>query len=332
MGLSNNWEVRQINTGAVVFNLCGDGSNDFYTITPLTDVNRWYHVAATFDSSNDSYAVYVDGQLEKSGTNSSAMSQQLAAVLSFGTSTGSTEYWNGALRDVRFYNRKLCPTEIAELYGLIGHWKLDETSGTAAIDSSGLGRNGTVIGTPNWITGKINNAIELSGTNRVEINSLVGSPKNITLAGWANLTGADTNGAELVSLGDYFAIRLDEGSNSKALFYNGSSWAAVSVSQTYINAGWHHFAAVFNDDQNYCKLFVDGTEVATTTTSVTLPYSGAGTKTVIGAHGNGGTTYDFSGTIDDVRVYSRALCPLEIQDVFSGGSQGVKIIKWVEIQ
>ena len=125
------------------------------------------------------------------------MSQQAAAVLSFGTRTGSTEYWSGALRDVRVYTRKLCPAEIAELYGLVGHWKLDETSGTTAADSSGLGRNGTVVGTATWTTGKIDNAIQLNGTNRVEVNSLMGSPKNVTLAGWANFTAADSSGAEL---------------------------------------------------------------------------------------------------------------------------------------
>ena len=76
------------------------------------------------------------------------MVQQPADILSFGTRTGSTEYWNGALRDVRVYSRKLCPTEIAALYGLIGHWKLDETSGTTAADSSGIGNHGTYSGSP----------------------------------------------------------------------------------------------------------------------------------------------------------------------------------------
>jgi hypothetical protein len=59
-----------------------------------------------------------------------------------------------------------------------------------------------------------------------------------------------------------------------------------------------------------------------------------GTKTVIGAHGNGQTNRDFAGRIDDVRVYGRALCPSEVQTLFNGGSpyDGVKIIKWVEIQ
>src|SRR5262249_15233896 len=158
-----------------------------------------------------------------------------------------------------------------------------------------------------------NNCIQLNGTNHVEINSLMGSPKNVTIAAFANLTSPDTSGAELVSIGDYFAIRLDNAGSTRAFFYNGTTWVNCTLSHRYAGTGWHHFAAVFNDDQNFCKLYVDGVEVASVSTTVTIPYSGLGTKTVIGAHGNGQTTFDFNGKIDDVRIYSRALCPTEIQ-------------------
>jgi hypothetical protein len=91
---------------------------------------------------------------------------------------------------------------------------------------------------------------------------------------------------------------------------------------------------VFNDDQNQFKFYVDGAEVASVSTTVTIPYTGLGTKTVVGAHGNGGTTWDMTGRVDDVRVYSRALCPTEVQALHDGGNafEGVQIIKWVEIQ
>ncbi|MEX0612928.1 MAG: LamG domain-containing protein, partial [Pirellulales bacterium] len=181
----------------------------------------------------------------------------------------------------------------------------------------------------------MDNCLRLDGATRVDVDSLMGSPKNVTLSAWANLTVPDTAGAEIVSVGDYFAIRLDNGTTSRAFFYNGTTWVTVSVNQTFAGAGWHHFAAVFNDDQNYCKLFIDGVEAASLSTTVTIPYTGLGTKTVVGRHGNGMTTYDFTGKIDDVRVYNRCLCPSEIQALHDLGGNtfgGVKIIKWVEIQ
>ena len=81
-------------------------------------------------------------------------------------------------------------------------------------------------------------------------------------------------------------------------------------------------------------MYIDGIEVASTSTTVTIPWSGLGTKTVVGAHGNGSTNYDWSGKIDDVRIYNRALCPTEIQQIknLGGTFGGVKITKWIEIQ
>ena len=121
---------------------------------------------------------------------------------------------------------------------------------------------------------------------------------------------------------------------SRAFFYNGSTWVSVSTNQSFTGTGWHHFAAVFNDDQNYCKFYVDGAEVASVSTTVSIPYTGLGTKTVVGAHGNSGTLWDMTGRVDDVRIYNRALCSTEIQALRNGADpfEGVQIIKWVEIQ
>ena len=53
--------------------------------------------------------------------------------------------------------------------GLVGHWTFDETSGTVAHDTSGLGNNGTVVVTsgdaPEWTTGIISGALSFRGTN-----------------------------------------------------------------------------------------------------------------------------------------------------------------------
>jgi hypothetical protein len=43
---------------------------------------------------------------------------------------------------------------------LVGWWKLDESEGTVAADSSGNGNDDTLHGDPQWITGQINGALE----------------------------------------------------------------------------------------------------------------------------------------------------------------------------
>ena len=186
----------------------------------------------------------------------------------------------------------------------------------------------TIVGTADWsLMGASNGSLKLNGATRAEVVSLLNAPANVTLSAWAYLTGADSSGAEIVSLGDYFAMRLNEGSSSRALFYDGSSWVSAAVNQTFANTGWHHFAAVFNDTADTCKFYVDAVEVASVSTTASLPYAGLGNKTVIGAHGNSGTNWDFTGRIDDVRVYSRALCPGEITRLKAGGNpfEGVRL-------
>ena len=115
-GLSDNWEARQETDGTLSFDLGNEGSPEFVTVTPLNQADRWYHIVAVFDASDDSFEVYVDGQLDTSGVNGDDMVAQSVGQLSFGTRTGSTDYWEGALQDFRVYGTKLTATEVAELY------------------------------------------------------------------------------------------------------------------------------------------------------------------------------------------------------------------------
>ena len=171
---------------------------------------------------------------------------------------------------------------------LEAQWKLNETSGTSASDSSGNSQTGTVTGTASWVSAVLNNGFSFNGATKIQATGLMGNPRNVSVAAWANLTTADTTGAEVISLGDHFVLRLDDSGATKAIFYNGSSYVTASVSQTFAGTGWHHFAAVFDDGHDTLKLYVDGVLAATTTTTSSVSWSGLGTNTVIGRNGNGG--------------------------------------------
>jgi hypothetical protein len=332
-GTGGDWEVRQQPDNTLVFDICGEGGATFVTTEPLDEAGRWYHVAANFNSDNDTYAVYVDGELQKAGVQTVNMVKQPSAQLSFGTRTGSTEYWPGALRDFRVYSRQLCPSEIADLAGLAVRYKLDETAGSVVADSSGAGRNASVVGTATWTAGKVGNAIQLNGATSVTASASGLAPRNVTIAAWANLTSADSSGAEVISLGDYFAIRLDGSGASRAFFYNGTSWQNLTINQTFAGAGWRHFAAVFDDDNNVFRFYVNGAEVASMATAASISWTGLGSNIVVGRHGNGNANMDFTGRIDDARIYTRALCPAQVLELVNDGGgayQGIRILQWVE--
>ena len=46
---------------------------------------------------------------------------------------------------------------------VLGHWKLDEGSGTTAKDSSSNANNGKLTGGPQWVTGKLGKALSFDG-------------------------------------------------------------------------------------------------------------------------------------------------------------------------
>lgn len=304
------------------------------SLDSAVDINDglWHHVAGVYTGSQ--LQIYIDGILNNSVNATGTIQTNNREVQIARNSQGAARPFDGSIHDVRIYDRALTPAEIAELYGLIGYWKLDETSGSVAADSSGSSRHGSVIGTSTWTQGVINNAFQLNGANRIQVPGLMNYPTSVSLAAWADLTAADSGGAEIVSIGDCFRLRLDERRVSRASFYNGSAWVALTLPQTFARTGWHHFAVIFNNDDDLFELYVDGAPATSLTTSSTISYFGQGANTVIGAHGNGRTNRDFTGRLDEIRIYNRPISPSEVQALFGGGSpiEGVRIIKWVEIQ
>jgi len=81
-------------------------------------------------------------------------------------------------------------------------------------------------------------------------------------------------------------------------------------SQSQIADGqWHHVGFVW--DGSYRYLYVDGTEVAKDTQALAqLKYSNGGLH--IGTSKKRDTGTFFSGLIDDVRIYNKALSPEQI--------------------
>lgn len=75
----------------------------------LHPVGRWYHVAQTFDGTT--YRSYVDGTLQDEAP--LAFTPQPAGRSSVGVRINRVNYFHGALREARFTDRALSPSEFA---------------------------------------------------------------------------------------------------------------------------------------------------------------------------------------------------------------------------
>ena len=169
--------------------------------------------------------------------------------------------------------------------GLVGYWKLDESSGNAA-DSSGNGLTLTNNATTTYVTGKFSNGSEHVPASLQYLNTATTIAGVKTVSFWVN---PDVTG-------NYY-IDLDGGTN-------------------YISDTAGTLAATgFTSPSIYINGAVSSTVTANVWQLVTIT-----TNTAISASafavGKIGSNY-FDGTIDDVRIYNRTLSPTEVRQLYS---------------
>ncbi len=337
-GLNGNWEARIETNGIISFDL---GASPYYGNEPfaakaIVDDGRWYHIVASFNDVDDSYVVYVNGELHASGTSPVNLVPQSPGILSFGTRTGSGENWEGSLRDFRVYNRWLANSEISTLSGLAGYWKLDETSGSVAVDSSSNGNDGTYTGgvllnQP----GQVDLAADFDGVDDFVV---VADDASLTMDTAVSMTawiepGASGNRQMIVNKeGEYEMAIWADGTLRWAFANTDPGWAWHNTGHVVPFGKWSHVAVVYN--QGMVTSYVNGVPVDVYAGSGTIgDYHDPEDTLRIGARERTHPYKHFEGRIDDVHVFSRGMCPEEVFGQYKGGRPaGIRILKWVEVR
>jgi len=196
---------------------------------------------------------------------------------------------------------------------LVGWWELDDGSGQIAADSSGHGRNGALIGNPAWVSGLIGGALRFNGANWVDTH-VTDLLHTWTLACWVMSPSAPGNAKPNapVSKGNNLMI----GWNHTGSAFRGA--AAVNVNGVWYGASlmplaadrWIHLAATY-DGETLCA-YRDGVLISANAAPSGPPVQDPrGLR--IAAHAAAPDC--MAGTIDDVRLYSRALGAREIAEL-----------------
>ncbi len=298
----------------------------------------WHHIVGQKTSA--ALQIYVDGISKASISNTGTITYTLGTGLFIGRhGNGDTIYdFTGIIDDVRIYNRALSNQEVLELYnlyvqsptptpvttptpGLIpdlqARYALDEGNGTTAADSSGNGNSGAINGAT-WTAGKGGGGLNFDGNDYVtRTNPSAGLKPSLEVAtaAWIKMSATDTGGAEIVSMGDSYAIRVQTNGNVQFFYYNGTTWKSIITAGVNMRDGvWHHI--VGQKTSTALQIYVDGISKASTPNTGTISYT-LGTSLFTGRHGNGNTIYDFVGSIDDVRIYNRALSNQEVLELYN---------------
>jgi len=219
---------------------------------------------------------------------------------------------------------------------LILHWRFDEGSGTTAYDSSGNGRDGTLVGDPKWVAGKIDGALEFGGDGDHVLDddaeNYLNGLDSLTVCMWikSNLTNTDKgflHGVDPVGQDRVFAMRYDQAGAS----FGGSNLLKMGVASTGNNQNlesssdlqtteWQHVAMTWTTGAliNFFVNGVEDTPAGRNRTNNTGPVSEV-TKLIVGKGGKDQSDTDgWDGLIDDVRIYDEVLTVPKIQAAMKG--------------
>jgi hypothetical protein len=247
-------------------------------------------------------------------------------------SAGNSRTESGyTLTDATSYSQQVTNTATPFLY-----YRLGDSSGATATDSSGNGRNGTYNGgitlaATGALIGNSNTAATFNGSTGVVTNSNSdANPNTLTIEAWIKTT--TTSGGKIVGFGNSSTttdstsydrhIWMDNtGTVHFGVYYNSTKYVVDSLD--YLNDGnWHFVAATLATDG--IKLYVDGGLNASNSTP-TAGQNFTGYWRVGEDHfGNWTptpTSSFFSGTIDEVAIYHSELTAAQVRSQYSANTQ-----------
>src|SRR4030042_1197131 len=219
---------------------------------------------------------------------------------------------------------------------LVGWWSFESYNTTGRYDNSTYNNFGNFSGglsTSNITTGKYGNALSFDGTDDyLDAGDIaaIDAATQLSACAWVkhnSITSDDTMGGKWDTTIGFVLLRDDVGANSgRTDTYTftadgGAPYAQLEGATNASVAGvWTHVCGTYiSGSATGLRLYINGVEdpnSPVSTTSIGSIDSGS-TPLEIGAVSS--TRY-FDGTIDEVRLYNRALSPEEINASFNAGS------------
>jgi hypothetical protein len=204
-------------------------------------------------------------------------------------------------------------------------YAFDESGGTTAADASGNGNSATVHG-GTWAAGKHGNALTLNGTsNYAEAQnsaSLDIGGSGLTLAFWLKVTSTSSGLDYAVVAKPWYGTTMASPTYQYGVEYSNSGNKTLDFSfgdpngarhgpfrMTPATGVWTH--AAFTFDGNAVKGYLDGVQVLSTADSGIIQPRGNSLRVGV----DGQYKQFFKGSLDDLRIYGRALTQAEIQSL-----------------
>jgi hypothetical protein len=206
--------------------------------------------------------------------------------------------------------------------GLVGHWNLNECTGTTGNDRSGRGNHATFRNGATWAqesfpadrTGASCAALCDGMDDWIELGTS-GMPRNQAARAISLWYRSDT--AMPKSTGTIASVSATEGAINGDTMYWSSGGTRYASAPVPAAGAWHHL--VFSYDGATNELWIDGSLAAI---SMTLPepLNPVSYRLCTWPWGAGGDNSfsAYRGVIDEVRIYDRGLAGAEVARLFAG--------------
>lgn len=198
--------------------------------------------------------------------------------------------------------------------GLVAHYEFENSTG-AVLDAAGS-HDGTISGgVTRDVQGKIGRAFSFSGSGYVNVtdHSDITNYSEFTLSAWIYPTflGTYNTVVSKVSPNRDFNLKINSGTTEQVHFAHSATYYSCSGTSTILTNDWIHVLCTWQN--NEWKVYYNGVLEKTNSYPGKEPLW-TGTLMQIGAMSNGERFY---GTIDDVRVYNRALTATDVTALYN---------------
>jgi 3-methyladenine DNA glycosylase Tag len=210
--------------------------------------------------------------------------------------------------------------------GLVGFWSFNgpDMNGNSALDRSGNGNNGTLVGGVTKTIGKVVSALSFDGTSGyvdVPNSSSIGITGDMTISAWVKVTDfsnhngiiGKTNNNQYANPYDFYFAQT----TGVPRFYRGNGNSGVTNFSLGTNPPalnqWQFIAVTMSGTNvtHYLNGETNGTGTINTTTT------NGSNSLYIGSRGD--LVTKMKGAIDEVRIYNRALSATEVLSLYNLG-------------
>ena len=283
-------------------------------------LRSWVHLAGVYNAPAGQLLLYVNGTLNATASYSAGWSANGGLQVGRGQWGGPADYFPGAIDEVRTFSRVLSAAEIASAAGLPGgllaSYGLDEGSGATAADQ--VGGHTLTLSNAGWGGGLSGSALTCNGSSAAATAAAVlTTSASFSVSAWVllgDIVGWHTAVSQDGTAVSGFFLQYSAADDAWAFSMLSSDATSAATTRALAplppRAGyWQHLVGVHDSGAGQLRLYVDGRRAGTAS------FSSAWNATGAFAVGRGlfnGPTDWFAGSIDQVRVWSRALSDSDV--------------------